>query len=86
MTIKKINLDIASEVVSSKTDCTLCALCQKCSPEPLRGASRSKDTDQCQGYEKISEHMQQLQSLCTLQMDIRLSCMYDGQGIDATLT
>ncbi len=87
MATKKIKLDTASGVGMTETDWTLCALCQKCSFEPLRDPSQSKDAHQSRAYDTKAEHIQELHSLWALPIDINLSHLDDGQAsIAATLS
>jgi len=43
-------------------------------------------THQFRGYATIAEHIQELHSLGALPMDINLSRLDDGQGMDVTLS
>ena len=69
---------------SSKTDWNLCVVCQGSKAETLQCPVDSKRSDVGPGYKTLAENIQQLNQLGCMPVQINLSRLNEGDGIEST--
>ena len=69
---------------SSKTDWNLCVVCQESKAETLQCPADSKRSDVGAGYRTLAENIQQFSELGCMTVQISLSRLDEGDGIEST--
>ena len=69
---------------SSKTDWNLCVVCQGNKNETLQCPINSKRSDIGAGYTTLAENIQQFNQLGCMPVQINLSRLDEGEGIEST--
>ena len=69
---------------SSKTDWNLCVVCQGSKAETLQCPVETKRSDVGAGYKTLAENIQQFNQLGCMPVQINLSRLDEGDGIEST--
>ncbi len=76
--------DCTAEV--KNIDCSLCVLCQQPSPGHLIDPCNDRSHEKPKGYRTLANNLEELHSLNALPLNIDVSRLDDGSGIEETLT
>lgn len=77
--------DNSTSTEASKTDWSICVLCQENNAEVLQCPAESKRSDVGAGYRTLAENLLKFNDLNCMPIKINLARLNEGEGIENTL-